>query len=259
MSLLFTCSIDDGHPLDMRTAELLDKHGLRATFYVPIKNREGSYVMTRENLRELSRRFEVGSHTYDHCYLRELDVRRTYYQISKGKNGLEDVLGLPINGFCYPGGKYSAKDIDMVRACGFVYARTTANLFLDAGHSRLELPTTIQFYPHSRGVYLRNYARSGDWLKRAGPLYLALRNDHWIKRLHALFDHAVEAGRVFHLWGHSKQIDELDAWDEFEAFLAHVGQQVRADARLTNGELVQRVYGVERKVLAPTAAHFKAG
>ena len=57
--IVFTCSIDDGHPLDFKTAELLDKHGLKATFYVPIKNREGMQVMPREDLRTLSRRWLV--------------------------------------------------------------------------------------------------------------------------------------------------------------------------------------------------------
>jgi hypothetical protein len=31
-----TTSWDDGHPSDLRVAELLIKHGLRGTFYVPM-------------------------------------------------------------------------------------------------------------------------------------------------------------------------------------------------------------------------------
>jgi peptidoglycan/xylan/chitin deacetylase (PgdA/CDA1 family) len=240
--ILFTCSIDDGHPLDGKTAELLDKHGLKGTFFVPIKNREGVQVMSRERLRELSRRFEIGSHTYDHCYLRDLDIRRTYYQIAQGKQQLEDMLGLEVAGFCYPGGKYRQKDIELVRACGFRYARTTVNLFLDAGRSRFEMPTTLQFYPHKREVYLRNFIRSGHWIKRAGPLWLALQREGWIARLHALFDHACEQGGVFHLWGHSKQIEELQAWPHLDAFFAHVAQRVPGYGRLTNAELASRLY-----------------
>src|SRR6478735_7905500 len=101
MGLVFTCSIDDGHPLDMKMAELLDKHGLNGTFFVPIKNREGSNVMSRQALLELARRFEIGSHTHDHYYLKNLDVRRTYHQIADGKKRLEDILGKEIAGFCY--------------------------------------------------------------------------------------------------------------------------------------------------------------
>lgn len=240
--IIFTCSIDDGHPLDIKAAELLDKHGLKATFFVPIKNREGMQVMPEERLRELSRRFEIGSHTYDHCYLRDLDIRRTYYQIAQGKLQLEDMLGLEVEGFCYPGGKYRKKDIELVRACGFRYARTTVNLFLDTGRSRFEMPTALQFYPHKREVYLRNFIRSGHWIKRAGPLLRALQHAGWIERLHALFDHACEHGGVFHLWGHSKQIEELKAWHHLDAFFSHVAQRVPIHDRLTNGELARRLY-----------------
>lgn len=241
---VFTCSIDDGHPLDFKAAELLEKHGMKATFFVPIKNREGLQVMSKEDLRQLSGRFEIGSHTYDHCYLRNLDVRRAYYQIAEGKNQLEDLLGLEVSGFCYPGGKYRRKDIELVRACGFRYARTTENLVLDGGRMPFQMPTTLQFYPHARGVYLRNFVRSGHWIRRAGPLWNVLQHENWIKRLYALFDYACERGGIFHLWGHSKQIEELKAWKELDAFFAYVAARVREYDRITNGELAARAFPV---------------
>jgi peptidoglycan/xylan/chitin deacetylase (PgdA/CDA1 family) len=239
--IVFTCSIDDGHPLDLKTAELLDKHGIRATFFVPIKNREGLQVMSREQLRQLSQRFEVGSHTYDHCYLRNLDVRRTYYQIAQGKSRLEDMIGGEVTGFCYPGGKYGDKDIALVRACGFRYARTTANLFLDTGRNPFEVPTTVQFYPHRPEVYVRNFIRYGHWISRSMPLWILVHEKDWITRLHRLFDHACEHGGTFHLWGHSKQIEELRAWPQLDAFLRHVASRVGDAGRLTNAQVAERM------------------
>ena len=35
-STCITTSWDDGHPLDLRVAELLAKYGLQGTFYVPM-------------------------------------------------------------------------------------------------------------------------------------------------------------------------------------------------------------------------------
>lgn len=242
MGLVFTCSIDDGHPLDLKMAELLDKHGLNATFFVPIKNREGSNVMSRQALIELARRFEIGSHTHDHYYLKNLDVRRSYYQIAEGKKQLEDILGGDIAGFCYPGGKFRRKDIELVRACGFKYARTTANLCLDAGSRPFEMPTTIQFYPHDRDVYLRNFIKSGHWLKRSPPLWFMVQQRDWMQRLYALFDYACGQGGAFHLWGHSKQIDELQAWGELDRFLCYVAGKVVLHDRLTNGQLAARTF-----------------
>jgi peptidoglycan/xylan/chitin deacetylase (PgdA/CDA1 family) len=241
MSPVFTCSIDDGHPLDMKTAELLHKHGLNATFFIPIRNCEGDSVLIDAQVRELGRRFEIGSHTYDHCYLKSVDVREAYHQIHDGKRLLEDLLGTYVNGFCYPGGRYGPRDVALVKACQFSYARTTMNLCFDAGIKPYEMPTTVQFYPHDAGVYLRNFAGSGDWARRAGGLWLAVRHPNWIDRLYAMFDHACDHGGVFHLWGHSRQIEELNAWHEIDAFFRHAAARVTPAERLSNAQLAARV------------------
>ena len=68
-ALLVTTSWDDGHPSDLRVADLLDKHGLSATFYVPCANSEGRPVMVSSDVAELGRRFEIGGHTRDHVSL----------------------------------------------------------------------------------------------------------------------------------------------------------------------------------------------
>ena len=62
-----TTSWDDGHPLDIRVAELLNKYALRGTFYVPM--RAEKQTMTVPQLRELSTRFEIGAHTLAHTVL----------------------------------------------------------------------------------------------------------------------------------------------------------------------------------------------
>jgi hypothetical protein len=38
MDRYVTISVDDGHPTDLRTADLLDKYGLGAIFYIPASN-----------------------------------------------------------------------------------------------------------------------------------------------------------------------------------------------------------------------------
>jgi hypothetical protein len=235
MGLLFTFSIDDGHPSDLKMADLLDKYDLRGTFYVPIRNREGYAVLSPEQLAELGRRFEIGSHTYDHCYLNEVDIWEAYFQIAEGKKELESMIGTAVTGFCYPGGKYTQRDIDLVKACGFKYARTTMNLRFDVGHNPYEMPTTVQFYPHDRSVYVRNFA-AGHWMDRQGALRLAMMNDDWMQRLFAMFDYACEHGEVFHVWAHSREIDKLGAWDKLDDFFRHVASAVAPENRVTNAQ-----------------------
>jgi hypothetical protein len=235
MPLIFTFSTDDGHPSDMKMADLLVKYDLHGTFYVPIKNREGFAVLTRPQIAELGRQFEIGSHTYDHCYLGEVDLWEAYFQIAQSKQELEAIIGKEVKGFCYPGGKYSQRDIALVKACGFKYARTTMNLRFDVGDKPYEIPTTVQFYPHDRSVYVRNFV-AGHWLGRQGALYLAMRYDDWMQRLFALFDYACEHGQVFHMWAHSREIDKIDAWRKLDTFFRHVAESVERESRVDNAQ-----------------------
>jgi peptidoglycan/xylan/chitin deacetylase (PgdA/CDA1 family) len=235
--VIFTFSIDDGHPLDMKMAEMLERHGLKATFFIPVRNQEGQPVLDKQALRQLASRFEIGSHTRDHCFLKDVDIAESHHQITEGKKQLEDLLGAPVEGFCYPGGKYRRADAAMVQSAGFRYARTTMNLCFDTGDNPYEMPTTFQFYPHERSVYLRNFARGGHWGQRREALRLALQNKDWIGRLRALFHHACDHGGVFHLWAHSNDIDALQAWDQLDTFLAEVASNVPPSGRLDNGRL----------------------
>ncbi len=242
MSTIFTCSIDDGHPSDMRMAELLNKHSLNGTFYIPIKNCEGWPVMPPSDIRQLAQQFEVGSHTFDHRFLSSVSLAESHFQVIEGKKRLEDVLGHEVAGFCYPGGKYRPGDVDIVRTSGFKYARSTVNLCFDVGNRAFEIPTTVQIYPHDRSVYVRNFAKAGNWTSRHHGLGLAVRHKNWVQRLYALFDHAIAKGSYFHLWGHSKDIDDHNAWKELDRFFAHVASKVALHDRLTNGQLAAKYF-----------------
>lgn len=241
MGTLFTCSIDDGYPSDMKVAELLKKYDLKGTFYIPIKNTEGFDVLSPSQIREIGTAYEIGAHTYDHRYLSNLDVRQAYYQIAEGKRELEQLLGKSVDGFCYPGGKYRDRDIALVKACGYSYARTSMNLCFARGDKLFEIPTTVQFYPHNKQVYCRNFVESGQWWKRHHGLLLALSYRDWMKRLFALFDYAHTHGSMFHLWAHSREIDELDAWHNLENFLAYVSQKTARQDRVNNAEAAVRI------------------
>ena len=54
-----TTSWDDGHPSDRRLADLLAKHKIHGTFYVPCRNSEGRPVMRDAEVRDLAHSFEI--------------------------------------------------------------------------------------------------------------------------------------------------------------------------------------------------------
>ncbi len=236
---IFSMSVDDGHPLDMHMAELLLRHELQATFYVPGNNCEGPPVLQRAALRELSSHFEIGSHTRNHRYLHQLAMHDALDEIHDGKKILEDQLGQEVTGFCYPGGSYQALHCKMVRAAGFHYARTIQNLRLDAGSDPYRLPTTVQFYPHSRMVMLKNFISQKNWHSRRELLAVLLPEQNWLERLYLMFDYTCRRGGIFHLWCHSLDIDRLGLWKILDEFLNLVAHHTTGILRFNNAGIVQ--------------------
>lgn len=241
-ALRFTLSVDDGHPSDLKLAELLDRHELQATFYVPMANCEGPPVMSASQLRMLATRFEIGSHTAEHRFLTHLSRTAAWRQIRDGKAALEDALGRRVSGFCYPGGRYRREHVSLVRAAGFSYARSTQNLRTDAGQQALEMPTTVQFYPHGRRVLLRNFLSQRHWQARHAALLAALPEQDWQGRLYALFSHACRQGSVFHLWLHTADVDTLRLWPALDAFLACIGRRLPRAQCVSNGDLYRSAH-----------------
>lgn len=234
----FSLSVDDGHPLDLRIAGLLDRYGLQATFYLPIENCEGQPVLDATQMRELAQCFEIGSHTLSHRFLTTLDDEAARRQIVDGKRVLEDRLGAAVRGFCYPGGRYRRQHVQQVIDAGFAYARTTQNLRIDAEAPAFEMPTTAQFYPHPRQVFARNFVSQRDWTRRWPALRVALEEDDWRRRLYRLLDLALERGGVFHLWCHAIDIERLQLWNALEHFLARVAREFAPTQRLGNAQLL---------------------
>ncbi len=53
--VIITTSWDDGHPLDLKLAELLQRYAIPATFYIPIDNIERQGMNTQE-IREIAQK-----------------------------------------------------------------------------------------------------------------------------------------------------------------------------------------------------------
>ncbi len=235
--LRVTVSVDDGHPSDLKVAALLARHGLKATFYLPVTNREGPPVLSGAQARALAQGFEIGAHTLTHRFLANLDADTAWCEIYDGKRMLEDQLGLPVHGFCYPGGRYRRAQLKQVRSAGFLFARTTQNLRIDAGDRPFELPTTAQFYPHPRSVWLRNFLSQRHWRSRAPGLRTLIGEADWLARLRQLLSLAEARGGLFHLWLHALDIERLQLWSPLDQFFALLAERTPPQRRITNGEL----------------------
>jgi peptidoglycan/xylan/chitin deacetylase (PgdA/CDA1 family) len=227
-----TTSWDDGHRLDVRLAELLDRYGLPGTFYIAPRNIEfekGDHLGP-PGVRELAERFEIGGHTLSHYRLPKIPDAAAREDIRAGKQDVEDTIGREVVSFCYPRGEYQAQHVAMVRECGFRTARTVRRHALDPGDP-FEARTTVNAYAHRVDVPVA-VRMAGRRPRAAARLFL-----NWDDLAIAWFEACLRDGGVFHLWGHSWEVDARGDWARLERVLEHIGG--RADVRyLTNGELV---------------------
>lgn len=236
--MILTTSWDDGHPLDRRLADMLARHNLPATFYVPIENPERP-LMARPELRRLAEAgFEIGGHTYHHTRLLNVPLAAAREEIVSGKTALEDLLGQPVLSFCYVGGQFSPQLAALVREAGFMGARTTARHVLWRPWPRADrfaVPTTIQ---------ARNFTRREEayqllhWRNPfALPVLFRRGPSGFVDGAHRWLDRAMKRGGAWHLWGHSWEIERFGLWAELEQVLALVAETKDRARWLTNGQL----------------------
>jgi peptidoglycan/xylan/chitin deacetylase (PgdA/CDA1 family) len=133
--VLVTTSWDDGHILDMRLASILKKYGISGTFYVSPKDREfmPEQLLTDEQIKELSKEFEIGAHTMTHPHLTDLSDEHALQEIAGSKEYLERLLGKPVTSFCYPAGYYNPKHVGLQR-----YMHTATGLMHGQFYVQLE-------------------------------------------------------------------------------------------------------------------------
>jgi peptidoglycan/xylan/chitin deacetylase (PgdA/CDA1 family) len=143
-------------------------------------------------------------------------------QIRGGKDALEQLLGQPVEGFCYPGGKFDRRIQDSVREAGFRYARTVENFRTDSGTDPYRVPTTLQCYPHSRWTLAWNYLRYGAATVRWPAFRTAFLATDWTDRVRQLAATLTGTNAVLHLWGHSWEIEALGLWREVDELLAYL-------------------------------------
>lgn len=240
MRAYLTTSWDDGHPLDLRVAELLAKHQLQGTFYVPVEPVRG-VRLTPAQLREIGSCYEVGSHTVHEVALTSLDEKTASREIRDSRRMLEDILQRSVDMFCPVAGRFGPRDVRLVQAAGYIGLRTVELLSTDrplqAGRLQI-LATSIQAYPHSRMEYIRNMAKRGKYARAASSLVFL--DGDWTHVAFRLLERAVRRGGVFHLWGHSWEIEERQQWRALDDVLSLMADYRRAAEPVRNSQLCRR-------------------
>ncbi|MBI5405861.1 polysaccharide deacetylase family protein [Candidatus Kaiserbacteria bacterium] len=244
--LQVTTSWDDGDALDVKLAVLLQKYDIAGTFYVTRDYRKNS--LSSEDIRNVATRHEVGAHSLTHPDLRTLTTEQKKDEIQGSKKWLEELLGKEVPMFCYPSGHFDAESERIAREAGFKGARTTKPGEIRLSGNSFQMPTTLGVYPmpfRKTGPHtfywrelLQPLRERAPGLRSLGVPLRAFRS--WEALACATFDIALKRGEVFHLWGHSWEIERYDMWESLKRVLRYIGN--RDDCQyVTNGELIREV------------------
>jgi hypothetical protein len=234
-----TTSWDDGHPLDLRVADLLAKYGLQGTFYVPMAGEHATMTLTQ--MRELNGAFEVGAHTLHHVDLTRATEPEAWQEIVGSKAWIEEGIGKACPLFCAPRGRFRRRHLDQIRQAGFKGVRSVELLSLSFPRPKaglLLLPTTLQAHPHGLASYARNVLGRAAF----GNLWLYLahgRSTSWPRLVQSLLCQALQRGGVFHLWGHSWEIEQNGQWHQLEEVLRFLSRASGQAPALTNWQVCQ--------------------
>lgn len=239
---IVTTSWDDGDSLDLRVGELLSLRNLPGTFYIPVKGHVKSRhryerMQSSEMLELHSQGFEIGGHGISHPNLAACGAGQLTLEIESCKQRLEDVLGERVSMFAYPRGRHNQKVIASLKLAGFTGARTTAMMAHELNFDPYRMPTSVHVFPHSRLDYLRNLTRVWN-IRRTWVYATHLRcGNNWVKFAKLLFDLVLADGGLWHLFGHSWEIEELQLWDGLKEVLDYVANRPGV-LYLANGPIV---------------------
>lgn len=114
--------------------ELLDRHGIRASFFVPGKDAERHSASVRSII---AAGHEVGHHGYTHTSVLQLTPEEERAEMERGLEVLTG-LGATVRGYRSPSWDFSPITLDLVKEYGFTYS---SNLMDD-----------IRPYRHDNGI-----------------------------------------------------------------------------------------------------------
>jgi len=233
---IVTTSWDDGHKLDIKLANMLQKYEIRGTFYIAnrfldargiLHLNEPFHLLSENEILQLSKYFEIGAHTVTHPNLTIIPLAEAEKEIIGSKQILEKILNEEIFGFCYPFGAYNSEIAEIVKKAGYKYARTTERFRIEVRDPFL-MGTTTHVCPHN---WIRNLKILGAGRPTLRGLY------DWATRAKIMFDRVYRSGGIYHLWGHSWEIEKFNMWDDFEEVLEYVCNK-KGVSYLTNYEVI---------------------
>jgi hypothetical protein len=206
-----TLSYDDGVKQDQRLIDILNTHGIKATFninsglFADTPGDRGNRMTRQEALETYANTpHEVAIHALTHPPLDKLPIPAMVMEVMEDRKNLEAMFGTIIRGMAYPQGTYNDAVVEALKSTGVVYSRTCIST-----HD-FRLPTDwlrLTATCHHKDDRLFELA---DQFLTETPLDLRINREPWL----------------FYLWGHSYEFDhnsERNNWNRIEQFAEKMG------------------------------------
>lgn len=209
---------------------LLDRFGLVGTFYINSKTDNVGRTLIQKRIREMvfevaNSGHEVGSHTVNHVILTKCKDPRE--EIERSKFELENLTGRKVTSFCYPNGAYDDGIKNIVRETGYLSARTCKYMGTGLPKDPYEFGITLHASNGSPRTTLKILLQSGIPFRSLWD---------WEIRAKLLFDLVLEKGGIWHLWGHSWEIELHKDWGKLTRVLQYVSDREEV-LYLANGKI----------------------
>jgi peptidoglycan/xylan/chitin deacetylase (PgdA/CDA1 family) len=117
-------TFDDGHRSNYETAyPLLEQYGLRATFFVLAGCLGGSieYLSWSQAREMVASGHRVQSHGWSHRLLTQCGPRELEEELSRSKQELENRLGIGVDSFSAPGGRWNERIVAAAARAGYKF------------------------------------------------------------------------------------------------------------------------------------------
>ena len=194
-------SFDDGRKEDLKLVRLLADYDFEnVIFYIPPLE----CGISERDIVNIGRSkypdWKLGGHTMSHQRLTEINLEAARQEVFECRKYLMNLVGYPVDSFCYPRGWYNDDIKQIVKDAGFLEARTTKVLQLGYDDP-FEMGTTIH-------CYQRDEDKGKDWLDVA---------KEW-------FDKAKKEGGIYHCWSHSWELSKYGEWNKFKDLLNYINE-----------------------------------
>lgn len=207
-SKALTLSYDDGVEADIRLVKIMNRYGLKGAFNLnsglfphPGNHNRMDEERAYNTFKNCGQ--EIALHGDRHIFLDKVPLPEAMHEMLLNRSYLENKYNCIVRGMAYAYGAYNDGIVEMLKALGVVYARTTEPTY------SFEIPS--------------------DWLRLKPTCHH--RDEKFGELADKFFTGSPESetkhreGWLFYLWGHAYEFDDDNNWELVESFAKRASEQ----------------------------------